>query len=206
MSQDMGASTSSTGPAPSGLSPCGSQAEPLVPSALANELLELVAAWRNAPEGRRLRAYGNLEDALIDNIDTVIDAVRIAYANTTNERDEALLAHLTVYSEADDYLPPNICLLLDGAADRIREMLTALGQAEAALAIAVEGNPMGVGKNDRCRHGMYGFEGCFNCTDEVLEPALAAVRTAQAIEAGTGETACGLDPKGESAVAESDAP
>ena len=51
-----------------------------------------------------------------------------------------------------------------------------LVQCERALAIVVEGDPMGVPKNTKCKHGRYTFEGCESCTDAVLNPALESAR------------------------------
>jgi hypothetical protein len=65
--------------------------------------------------------------------------------------------------------------LAASGADRMREALEACVKA---MAIVTESNPMGVGKNDKCAHGRYGFEGCESCTDNTLDPALERARQA----------------------------
>lgn len=47
---------------------------------------------------------------------------------TEADMDKALLAHLAVYSEADDMLPPNVCELLDSARQRIVALTEAARQ------------------------------------------------------------------------------
>ena len=58
------------------------------------------------------------------------------------------------------------------------DLLEALTACVEAMAIVTEGNPMGVGKNSKCAHGRYGFEGCESCTDNTLDPALEIARAA----------------------------
>ena len=40
--------------------------------------------------------------------------------------------------------------------DRTAMLVEALREAERALAAVVEGDPMGCGKNSKCKHGRYG--------------------------------------------------
>lgn len=68
----------------------------------------------------------------------------------------------------------------------LARMREALEKAEAAMAVVVEGSPMGnVRGANTCKHQRYSWEGCENCTDDVLAPALETARQALA-ERGRG--------------------
>jgi len=84
---------------------------------------------------------------------------------------------------ARDYIHEDKCSYIGHAANnfpKAQALADALRDAVQSMALVTEGNPMGVGKNEKCQHGRYGFEGCENCTDGALAPALDKARAALA--------------------------
>lgn len=121
----------------------------------------------------RPNARGYTESAIQAGRYTLAEAIRHSHPNGPDGPRDGM-----DYVHEDDVTDPDWIAYREAIATarEVEGLRAALQKCADAMALVTEGNPMG--KNDKCEHGRFGFEGCESCTDSALDPALDAARAA----------------------------